>query len=131
MYGVDIISMLNKAIDNNRKYGIEYYNEPEDEDSLDYYVNVIFTYNRNNIDETGKDELVTYSLKEHYTKNPSTNIIENKFLEPAKINSDNIHSFKVAGFKCSNVTYNEKSNTKEVLALGRVNQMEFIQIPTR
>lgn len=93
MYGADIISVLNKAIDNNRKYKIEY-GKAEDLMDLDYYVNIIFTY-----------EDRTYSLKQDFTK--QKNIIQENFLDKAGLKStegtegEDIFQFKVSGFKCT------------------------------
>ena len=128
MYGADIISVLNKAIDNNRAYGIEFYNEPEDSRMLDYYVDVVFTYNKKTIEGYGTDENITYSLKENYTKDESTNIIKTKFLNPMIKNDSSIHSFKVAAFKCSSVSYISKKSTQNSSAVGRLSKIEFVEI---
>ncbi|MCI8396326.1 MAG: hypothetical protein HFJ52_01165 [Clostridia bacterium] len=95
MYGADIISVLNKAIDNNRRYKIEFFNNPKEPDYIDFYVNVIFTYE-------GK----TYSLKDDFTEYTATrrNIIQKEFLDKVGLketDTENIFKFKVSGFKCT------------------------------
>lgn len=128
MYGVDIISVINKAIDNNKRYDVEYFNEPEDEEMLDYYINIVITYNAKNIEGAEDNNTVSYSLKNNYTKNPNTNTIKKKFLEPVSNKDDSIHNFKVAGFKCSKVLYNKKGETNNIDTIGRIKQMEFVEI---
>ena len=130
MYGTDIVSVLNKAIDNNKSYGIEFFYEPGNPEMKDYYVNVIFEYYKRTQDATKTNELVKYSLKENYTKNPNTNIIKAQFINPilANDNNDIIHSFKVAGFKCTGINYLQKADTKIVSALGRVKEITFREI---
>lgn len=115
MYGIDLISVLNQAIDNNRRYRVEFYDSPDEEDNLDYYVNVVFTYNTRNIEGDTSDNFVTYTLKDNYTRNDATNIIKNKFLIPISKNDSSIHGFKVAAFKCNKVLYNKNN---EVTTLG-------------
>ncbi|MCI8621782.1 MAG: hypothetical protein HFJ50_09030 [Clostridia bacterium] len=44
MYGTDVISVLNKAIDNNRSWEVEYGINSPKKDYLDYYVDVEITY---------------------------------------------------------------------------------------
>lgn len=126
MYGADIISVLNKAIDNNKSYGVEFYNEPENSAMLDYYVDVIFSYNRKSIEGYGNDEIVTYSLKQNYTKGENT--IKTQFLLPMLKGENSVHSFKVAGFKCSGVSYVGKKDTNNISAIGRLNRIEFVEI---
>lgn len=122
MYGADIISVLNKAIDNNRKYGVEIYSNPKNPDYLDYYVNVIFTYDN-----------VTYNLKDDFTEYTSKkrNIIQKNFLDKAGVKDDpntledeSLHTFKITGFKCIGVSYNQSKNLNNT-AGGRVNEMRF------
>lgn len=125
MYGIDIISVLNKAIDNNRTYGIEFYNNPKEKTMLDHYVNIIFTYNENIIEGTGKDNIVTFSLKDNYTGNP--NIIKTKFIDPVINGDSNMYGFKTAAFKCTKVTYND-NNVKDERVMGRIIEMRFEQI---
>lgn len=120
MYGIDIISVLNQAIDNNRKYNVEYYNSPKDKNDLDFYVNVVFTYE-------GRE----YSLINDYTKpelKGKKNIMQELFLDRVDLKEndpENIFAFKVSGFKCEQVLYNEAKDTKNKAAIGRIKEMRF------
>ena len=127
MYGIDVITVLNKAIDNNRQYDVEFYDDVKNKSYLDFYVDVVITYNEKNIENAKTDNFVTYSLKENYTKNPETNIIKKKFLDPILNNEESIHNFKVSGFKCKSITYNKKEDKVGLGALGRVNKLEFVE----
>lgn len=132
MYGADIISVLNKAIDNNKTYGVEFYDSPSNPEMLDYYVDVIFKQYRRTESGDITDELITYSLKENYTKSPNTNIIKNQFLNLVtsknKADIDRIHQLKVAGFKCTGVSYVSKKDTNNIGAINRLNKIEFTEI---
>lgn len=44
MYGTDMISILNKAIDNNRSWNVEYGENSPKKDYLDYYVDIEIKY---------------------------------------------------------------------------------------
>lgn len=112
MYGIDIISVLNKAIDNNRKYDIQ-------NGEQDYYVNVKFTYNGQGI---GNNSVTSYSLKDDY------NIIKTKFLDAVMKNEENIHDFKVSAFKCISVNYIKKGETRDTTVIGRIKEIVFEQI---
>lgn len=125
MYGIDIISVLNKAIDNNRKYGVEYYHDPKYKDMLDYYVNVVFTYHPKEADGTASKEAVTYSLKDDYRKEEGKNIIQKEFLNPVLESEDRIKDFKLAAFRCAEVTYQQKEDVTILETIGRVKQIEF------
>ncbi len=124
MYGIDIISVLNKAIDNNKRYGIEFYDAPNQPDSLDYYVNIKFTYNEGKLEGENTNRKVTYSLKDNYTIRDNT--IKTKFIDPIFSNQDSIKNFKTIGFKCSKITYN--NSPSNIFAKGRVNQLEFVEL---
>lgn len=122
MYGIDIISVLNQAIDNNRKYGIEYYNNPKDKNDIDFYVNVVFIYE-------GRE----YSLMNDYTKSGidgKRNIIQEMFIDRVDLketDQENIFGFKTSGFKCDKVLYNESENTRNKAAVGRIKEMRFVK----
>ncbi len=115
MYGMDIISVLNQAIDNNRRYGIEYYNEPSDPKNIDYYVDIEFEYKYDN------GITRTLSLKNNYTKDDNT--IKNIITSPKDID----FSFKTAGYRCKNVYYNE-TGTASTSSKGRLNKMVFVRL---
>lgn len=122
MYGAEIVSVLNKAIDNNKSYNI-------DEKLKDYYVNIEFRYN-------GK----VYSLE----KDPV--IIQKEFIDMAKKSDkdkeyidgstykdqvDAFHQFKFTAFKCEKIIYNTKNNLENKSstgAIGRVKEMKFVPI---
>jgi len=135
MYGADVVSVMNKAIDNNRSYGIEYYSKPVDEKLLDYYVNIVVKYN---------DE--TFSLMYDYTKPASPSVrneIQERFIDMlAKSDKDEeyktnivykeevdaFHKFKFTAFKCTSMTTTKKSDLKHQSAsgaVGRVREMVF------
>lgn len=134
MYGADIVSVINKAVDNNRGYGVEYYTNPSERNSLDYYVNIVFEYN-------GR----TYSLKQDYTKTTSSsvrNLIQKNFIDMTgksdkdpeyktndiyKEEVDAFHQFKFTAFKCESVSYTKKGETSIVDAVGRIKEMKFTQ----
>ena len=135
MYGADILSVINKAIDNNRSYGVEYYEKPTESQFLDYYVNVIFKYQ-------GQE----YNLMRDYTKPitaSSRNIIQKKYIDMAgksdkdpqyktdrtyRNEVDEFHTFKFTAFKCTDVKYTKKSDIKNQVAagaIGRVRELKF------
>ena len=115
MYGADILSVLNKAVDNNKKYEVETYDE--NNVYADYYVNIVFTTHEGNM----------YSLKDNYSA------VRREFLNVAGLRSDknedgNIFEFKKAAFKCSKVTYVESNSLKHKSAagaVGRIKEMVF------
>ena len=106
MYGADIISVLNKAIDNNVTYKTD--TEPQ---LADFYVNIVFTYG-------GK----TYSLRDNLGEIQSGYIDRiqnpNKY---SKIEQEEMYKFKSSVFKCTGVEYNGTTGS----AAGRVKQMTF------
>lgn len=133
MYGIDIVTVINKAIDNNKKYKVEYLDRPKDTDYVDYYVNVVFTYE-------GK----TYSLKDMYTyANTSQKQEFMKFLDNLKKDEVDIklenpsggkeidestRGFKIKPFKCKKINYNKKEDIQELSAIGRVRELIFEEI---
>lgn len=119
MYGIDVISVLNKAIDNNRKY----------EDYPIYKVNVKFTYNmltgEQSIDSKKVDtDYKTYSLD---NKDQETWIKSNILSKVTDKDDNFIHNFKIATFKCTGVSYVTKKDTNDSLAIGRVKEITFEQ----
>lgn len=90
MYGVDVISVINKAIDNNKDYyGTNLYD--------DYYVDIEFKYN-------GK----TLNLKENESE-----IVKDYTSKVAEKDNNEIHNFKFAAFKCTGVKYVKSSDIKK------------------
>ena len=110
MYGTDVISVLNKAIDNNRTYGVT------DDPSSEYYVDIAFRLKRA-ITETNTLNTDIYALS---TKGEQ---IKNSIL----INRNGVFSeFKRRAFQCKdidgdrkNVTYNNS---------GRICKLEFEEV---
>ncbi|MDE5830405.1 MAG: hypothetical protein K2H53_01630 [Clostridia bacterium] len=115
MYGIDIVSVLNRAIDNNNRYDV---NGSE----KDYYVNVKFTYNTEDADETNSNDYITYSLKNNYS------MIKTKFLDPTIKNEESVHEFKVSAFRCIGVSYIKNGETKDISLIGRIKEIVFEQI---
>lgn len=136
MYGIDIISVLNKAIDNNKKYDVS-------GDEKDYFVDIEITvYDKGTIQGNdqngGPKKLPTYILSTNYSG------IKEKFLssvsdkepkKPSGLESDpkykkdweeyhikydkwsDAHSFKVSPFKCTKIEYVPKKGTKNLGAI--------------
>lgn len=127
MYGTDIISVLNKAIDNNRRYGVEFGTYSDDLEYMDYYVDVEFTvFRRNeNNQKIGRGTKDTYSLSANYKA--KNDIIYTDYIEKAKKGDagDDIFrsSFKFAGFKCTKVIYQDRASVKPS-NLGAVRKSE-------
>lgn len=137
MYGADIITLMNKAIDNNEKYYKKIRKETGkklvDQPYFDYFVDIKFTYKGN-----------TYSLVEHYYNNKDKNDIEisksviwNTFLDKKIENYDDgdkkkefLRAFKFVGFKCTETEYKteEQLNVKSHgPAIGRICSMTFVE----
>lgn len=106
MYGTDIISVINKAIDNNKQYKVEYGVNSQDKTFLDYYVDVEFIiYERNSSNQRiDKKKTKSYKLSEDYIHtNKNNSDIWKLYLKKAldKDDSDSFRSFKFAGFRCT------------------------------
>lgn len=120
MYGIDIISVLNKAIDNNRIY----------EDYPVYKVNVKFTYDL----ETGQAQPGEKNIK---TDIQSFNLFEDGNFEKkikqellGKVTDSNdnfVHNFKMSAFRCTGIKYVTKKDTNDNLAVGRLKEITFEQ----
>ena len=110
MYGTEIISILNKAIDNNRTYGVT------DDPSSEYYVDIAFRLKRETTEtNTLNTDIYALSTKGDEIK---TNILINK--------NGAFSEFKRRVFQCididgdgKNVTYNKS---------GRVCKLEFEEV---
>ena len=110
MYGTEIISILNKAIDNNRTYGVT------DDPSSEYYVDIAFRLKRETTEtNTLNTDIYALSTKGDEIK---TNILINK--------NGAFSEFKRRAFQCididgdgKNVTYNGS---------GRVCKLEFEEV---
>ena len=135
MYGTDIISVINKAIDNNRQYKVEYGINSSDKTFLDYYVDVEFIiYERDtNNQRIGQTKTKSYKLSEDYIHtNKNNSDIWKLYLKKAidKDDSDSFRSFKFAGFRCIGVLYQDKESVRPAhqSAIGRVKKMIFHEI---
>lgn len=73
MYGADIISVLNKAINNNKEYEVEDYQDPKEPRHLDFYVDVEFTVYTGSARGPGAPTK-TYSLSKNYGKGTDNKI---------------------------------------------------------
>lgn len=126
MYGIDIVSVINMAIDNNIQYGLsQNYNENTNNDFVDYYVNVKFTYYN----------VGTFNLKTDYLK------IKNSILNVANMSAEDRIARKSAGnvdcnnfiqnlqqkaYKCTKITYTTKADIiRNIGAIGRVREIVF------
>ncbi len=140
MYGVDIISLLNKAIDNNRKYDILYGPQSNNQRYKDYYVDIEFTvFKRNDsgqkiasnggiAKEEKLAEKITYSLSQNYTEK-NHEIYDLYISKAGTTDDDAFRGFKFSGFKCTKVEYVKQSKDIEDLgAVGRVCKMTFEEI---
>lgn len=109
MYGADIISVLNKAIDNNVTYKADPSQGNFEPQLADFYVNIVFTYGGN-----------TYSLKDNLG-NIKTNFLD----KVTDRNDEEMYKFKSAIFRCTGVEYNGQTGLSNASAAGRVRQMTF------
>lgn len=109
MYGADVISVLNKAADNNAVYKADPSKTNFEPQLADFYVNIVFTYD-------GK----TYSLRDNIDD------IKNVFLNNVTDKDDEeMYKFKSSIFKCTGVEYNGHTGLSNSAAAGRVRQMTF------
>ena len=120
MYGADVISVVNKAIDNNRKYGNAYYDGSNSQ--KDYFVNIRFKY-----------EGIEYSL----SNETSYKSMYNKWIQHIGIkegdpnNNDDEKKYReLMGkrFECQDVIYNKKEEGCAEGAIGRIREMIFNQV---
>ena len=118
MYGMDVISVLNKAIDNNKNYSIDEGSGHIKNGNMDYFVNIIFTT---------KDG-TTYNLKENYS---STITFKEKIEKATKEDRnqdefDEYRLFMFGKYQCTKVSYVPKTTNKNREdAVGRVCEMVF------
>lgn len=141
MYGADIITLMNKAIDNNEKYYKEIKKEPGQPSLIrqpyyDYYVDIEFEYEYEGITRTYslvKDYYLYNGLKDDFEYKDSE--MWTKFLNPEILSypaSDTrkgfLRDFKLAGFKCTGTRYKTESELvlkSHGLAVGRLCKMTF------
>ncbi len=128
MYGTDIISVLNKAIDNNRNYDVLYGPEPNST-FKDFYVDIEFTiFERDQVTNQRKgskeSEAIkkTYKLSSNYTK--LNKEIEKDILSKVnKKDDDIIRTFKFSGFKCTGVEYVASSTEQNAIRKSKENDI--------
>lgn len=118
MYGIDIVSVLNKAIDNNRNYNIEIYNS--NNTNKDYYVDIEFEFYEIDANNKKTNNKITYILSRDY------NTIKAEILDKAQQEDDRFRTFKFSAFTCYKVNYVTNSKTND--ATGRVSKMIFKEI---
>ena len=102
--GTDVVSVINKAIDNNTKYGVYGYNEPN------YLMNVEFEMKEAIVYTKAGTAGRNFKVGERYNIS-SFNSIKN--------NEDAFTDFKRRIFDCESVGYNTTT--------GRVNYMLFVE----
>lgn len=97
--GVDVISVINKAIDNNKKYENDNY----------YTINIQFKMAEEVVyKKDGKTSTTAFNINKYYNMND---------FEIIKNDTDAFTDFKRRIFDCTELKYNETS--------GRVNYMKF------
>lgn len=134
MYGTDVISVINKAIDNNRQYKVEYGINSPDKTFMDYYVDIWFTVYERDPDNNKKlNTTKTYKLSEDYihTNKNNSKIWSLYLSKAAKGDDDDVfRGFKFSAYKCNKVVYTDKSevSSAHLSAIGRVRRMEFHEI---
>ncbi len=128
MYGIDIVSVINMAVDNNIQYGLsQNYDENLNlnKDFVDYYVNVRFNYYN----------VGTFELKNNYPE------IKNSVLNIAMMPAEDRIAGKSAGnvdcdhfiqylqqkdYKCTKIVYTTKADIiRNTGAIGRVREIVF------
>lgn len=102
--GTDVISVINKMTDNNTKYGVKGYNEPNYLMQLEFEMKEAIVYTQN-----GKAD-VNFKVGERYNINSFSSI---------KNNEEAFTDFKRRIFDCKQVKYNTTT--------GRINYMLFIE----
>lgn len=118
MYGSDVISVLNKAIDNNRQYGLDTYDETND--NIDYYVDIEVIYRAKNGDVIWDDTLSDNKGDIHD--------ILGKVKEPLSKRDDDTKNFMLMGFRCTgveNVSATDLNFQSAQSAIGRIKKMTF------
>ncbi len=150
MYGTEIITVLNKAADNNKRYGVE-----NDVDS-EYYVDIEFTlksdveetietYERDNNYEYSRKSTttnpkgtfkknITYSLSKNKDLIDKSKILtakgntvvrtpsekENPTPETYTLTYSPFDEFKRRAFECTGIEYNKKTNRVKSLKFSEV-----------
>lgn len=104
LYGIDIVTVINKVTDNNEKYNIpkdenQMYIE-DDENSIKVELNLISNVN----EKTGKKEYVTHQMER----------LQQVGLEGF------ITNFNLTTFQCENIEYHKKT--------GKISKIIFTQI---
>lgn len=103
--GTDVISIINKAISNNTKYGIKGSNEPNYFMQVEFEMKEALVYT-----QTGTSDNVNFEVGQRYNITSFNNI---------KNNVEAFTDFKRRIFDCEELKYNRKT--------GRVNYIFFIE----
>lgn len=108
MYGTDIISVLNKAIDNNTKFNVVA------GDNSGYSVDVVIKF-KTNIEDVFMPTISGYSLKNN------KDLLKENIIDPIVNRYSNTvaSEFKRKAFQCEKIEYNNKT--------GRVSKMIFTE----
>lgn len=115
MYGADVISVVNKAIDNNKKYGGKGYYDPSNLER-DYLINIRFEYE-------GRE----YSISdENSYKTMNDTWLVNVGKKSSEASSE--YNYLIGcRYRCQNVIYNKDDGIVVKGAVGRIKEMIFKQ----
>lgn len=103
--GTDVISVINKVIDNNKKYGVNGYNEPNYIMNVEFEMKEALVYTTDGISNDS-----SFKVGQKYDINSFSTI---------KSNQELFTDFKRRIFDCVSVKYNNTT--------GRVNYMLFVE----
>lgn len=103
--GTDVISVINKVLDNNTKYGVNGYNEPNYIMNVEFEMKETLVYTTNGISNNS-----SFKVGQKYDINSFATI---------KNNQEIFTDFKRRIFDCTSVKYNNTT--------GRVNYMLFVE----
>ena len=112
--GTDVISVMNRVLDNNEKYGTTGYDEPNYIINMGFKMKEEMVYKKTKTEDGREIVVGTQDVKFDI----STTYDQNDF-ESIKNNTDAFIDFKRRVFDCTKIEYNEQT--------GRVNYMEFTE----
>ncbi len=132
MYGMDVVTVLNMAIDNNKRYGLsQNYAENSNKDFVDFYVDVVFEYKGydNSVRELRlSTDYATIDEKVLQIAALSTEERINRADEP-RVYPDCyafIHNLQQSAYYCDGISYRESAEIKyNTGAIGRVKEIRF------
>lgn len=106
--GVDVISVINKVLDNNQRYGPDEYDEPNYLMKVEFKMIEGFVYKKDATGKNQKVEDVTFKVNELYNQ---------ESIEEIKQSTEAFNDFKRRVFDCKEIRYNKET--------GRVNYLRF------